>query len=315
MPEPAPSKLRNEPIGWVLVAFAAMLWGSDVLLRPKALASGMSSVSVVMFEHLALTVLFAPILFRTRAEWLKLDRKQIIGLIIISWGGSGLATVLLTQAYSMGDPVTAALLQKLQPLFAISLAGPILRERLKGIFFACLFSAMIGAYLMSFGLTWLSDPVSRNAVVPAALAIGAAAAWGACTVVGRWSLASIDPYTVAGLRFVIALPLLVVWNLALPGGFATKFTMTSAAFLPLLAIVLIPDALGMALYYVGLRRTTASLATLAELAYPATAVLLAYPLARAFTPWKWFGVILLILSLYVVRLGNLVRDPVTPDLA
>ena len=55
-----------------------------------------------------------------------------------------------------------------------------------------------------------------------------------------------------------------------------------------------------------------SVATLAELAYPATAVVLAYPTTQAFTPWKWFGLALLILSLYAIRLNNFVSTPVRP---
>ena len=303
-------KLRNEPIGWVLVAFAAMLWGSDLLLRPKVLATGMGSVSIVLFEHLALVVLFLPFLIRSRRSWTKLTLREFSGLLFIAWGGSGLATVLLTQAYAAGEPVTATLLQKLQPAFAISLAAPILKERPKTMFFVCFAVSMIGAYLMSFGLTWITDPVTSRALAAAGLAVGAAALWGASTVIGRWSLTRLDPFTVAGLRFSLALPMLLVWNLMRSGTSAEKFSVTQAAALPLLAIVLLPDAIGMALYYVGLKRTTASLATLAELAYPATAILLAYPTTHDFTVWKWVGVVLLVLSLYVIRLGNFVRAPI-----
>jgi len=303
-------KLRNEPIGWVLVAFAAMLWGSDLLLRPKVLATGMGSVSIVLFEHLALVVLFLPSLIRSRRSWTKLTLREFSGLLFIAWGGSGLATVLLTQAYAAGEPVTATLLQKLQPAFAISLAAPILKERPKTMFFVCFAVSMIGAYLMSFGLTWITDPVTSRALAAAGLAVGAAALWGASTVIGRWSLTRLDPFTVAGLRFSLALPMLLVWNLMRSGTSAEKFSVTQAAALPLLAIVLLPDAIGMALYYVGLKRTTASLATLAELAYPATAILLAYPTTHDFTVWKWVGVVLLVLSLYVIRLGNFVRAPI-----
>ncbi len=301
--------LKNEPIGWVLVGIASMLWGTDLLLRPKVLSSGLNSVALVMYEHLALTALFAPALFRTWRTWTKLNLTEIVGLIFIAWGGSGLATVLLTQAYAVGEPVTATLLQKLQPIFAISLAGPILKEKPRRLFYVFLVIAMISAYLMSFGFSSITDPISKNEVFAAELAVGAAALWGACTVIGRWSLRRLEPFTIAGLRFTLALPMLIAWNLFSHGSKEANFAMPSAAWLPLAAIVLFPDALGMGLYYIGLRRTTASLATLAELAYPATAVILAYPTTRTYSPAKWLGLVLLIASLYVVRSRNFVKAP------
>ena len=303
------NKLRNETFGWAFVAVAAMMWGSDLLLRPKVLSTGMGSVAIVMFEHIALAVIFAPTLIKSWRTWTKMSGREFACLLFIAWGGSGLATVLLTQAYSVGEPITATLLQKLQPAFAISLAAPILRERPKWMFFAFFGFGLIGAYLMSFGLTWMTEPMSSKALVAAGLAVGAAAIWGSCTVVGRWSLHRLDPFTVAGLRFTLALPMLLVWNLMRPGTTEAKFAVTSAAFLPLLAIVILPDALGMALYYFGLRKTTASLASLAELAYPATAILLAYPTTRDFTIWKWIGIAILVGSLHMIRRGNFVQAP------
>ena len=308
-PQEPTDPLRNEPIGWVLVGIASMLWGTDLLLRPTVLATGLSPVALVMYEHLALTAVFAPALLKTWRTWSKLNITEIAGLLFIAWGGSCLATVLLTQAYVVGEPVTATLLQKLQPMFAISLAGPILKERPRRLFYVFLILAMISAYLMSFGLTSITDPLSKGALASAELAVGAAALWGACTVIGRWSLRRLEPFTIAGLRFTLALPILVVWNLLSHGAKGANFAMPPTAWLPLAGIVLLPDALGMALYYIGLRRTTASLATLAELAYPATAVILAYPTTRTFTPWKWLGLGLLIASLYVIRLGNFIKAP------
>jgi drug/metabolite transporter (DMT)-like permease len=298
--------LRNDRLGWIIVAAAAMCWGSDVLLRPKALAAGLDSVAVVFFEHAALTVLFLPALIIFRSMVGKIRAKEFAALLFISWAGSTLATVLLTQAYVQGDPLTATLLQKLQPIFAIVLAGPVLKERQKGAYWVWFLVALAGAYMLSFGLTWIGDPLNHKGFVAAFYAIGAAALWGACTVVGRWSLAHLHPVSVAGLRFTFALPLLFVWALigghlsALPSG------AVSAALLPLGLMVLLPDALGMALYYVGLAKTTASVATLAELAYPATAILVSLNSVAKFTSMQWVGLVLLLGSLYWIQKTNLV---------
>jgi len=59
-----------------LIALAAMLWGSDLLLRPAALSTGWSPARVVLGEHLALCVLFAPILWRERRLLAGLRRRD-----------------------------------------------------------------------------------------------------------------------------------------------------------------------------------------------------------------------------------------------
>lgn len=304
-----PRPLRNDFGGWCIVAFASMLWATDVFLRPKVLAAGLDAVAVVFLEHLALTVLFLPIVIRSRQTLFNLRARELGALLFISWAGSTLATVLITQAYVEGDPLTATLLQKLQPAFAVVLAGPILRERRLPMFWVWLGVALVGAYLISFGFSWIGDPLNHKGLVAAECAIGAAALWGSCTVVGRWSLGQLKPLPIAGLRFSLALPVLIVWVWAGHHLHAMTPAAVSSAALPLALIVLLPDALAMGLYYIGLERTSASLATLAELAYPATAILASFQWATKLTMEKWFGVALLVLSMFFIRRDHLVFAP------
>ena len=73
----------------------------------------------------------------------------------------------------------------------------------------------------------------------------------------------------------------------------------SYAGLFLLAIVLLPDLAGMGLYYLGLRGTSASVATLVELCYPLTSLLLG--LFVQHTPvllGQWLGLGLLLTAVY-----------------
>src|SRR5439155_20806961 len=104
-------------------------------------------------------------------------------------------------------------------------------------------------------------------------AIAAAALWGGATVFGRYALATVRFTTLTALRFTTALPALVILLLVLGGPAA--FASYRWSDVPLyLAIALIPGLFPMLLYYRGLASTPASLATLAELAFPITAVLL-----------------------------------------
>ena len=68
-------------------------------------------------------------------------------------------------------------------------------------------------------------------------------------------------------------------------------------------IVLLPDLAGMVLYYFGLRGTTASVATLAELCYPLTSLAIGvFVLHTPMLPGQWLGLGLLLLA--VLGLGQ-----------
>jgi drug/metabolite transporter (DMT)-like permease len=181
----------------------------------------------------------------------------------IAWGGSALGTVLFTEAIRRGNPTTAVLLQKTQPLFTVLGARAMLGEALGIRYWACLGVAMAAGYLVSFGWA-MARPQGAAA---AGLALGAAALWGSCTVLGRRVLGSVSFHTLVALRIVSATPVLTLlaWG-PVPVGWREAGLLGTMALVPGLAALLV--------YYHGLRHTRASLAALGELSFPATAVLL-----------------------------------------
>lgn len=292
--------MKRTGLNWgvLLVALGASMWGTDALFRTD-LTKIMSSAAIVLAEHLVLALYAIPAVALSLPVLRRLRPLQWGALLLIAWGASGLATVLFTEGFKQGDPTTVVLLQKTQPLFAIVLARLALGERLTAIYWPFFGLAMVGAYLVAFGAldrAQLLDPFGKlpqASVTAALLALGAAAIWGAGTVLGRFMLADVPFHVLTGLRFLLALPFLVL--LTLPdnglGQVATGF-----AQLPghLVLVALIPGLLGMLLYYRGLLRTPASVATLAELAFPFTAVLVGWLfLNRAPSPTQLAGFALL----------------------
>jgi drug/metabolite transporter, DME family len=250
--------------GALVVAAGAALWGTDALFR-RGLALDLASVEVVFWEHLlpgAVTIaLVAPSSWRLRA----LDRRDWVAVGVIGGGSSVAATVLFTEAFKHGDPTTPLLLQKLQPVIAAGAAYLLLRERLRPRYFAFLACALAGSYLVAF-----ADPaqVTLERLLPAALGAGAATLWALGTVLGKRAGAKVPPAQLAGLRFLLGLPVAAVLLLALGDG--VQATAGDAPAILLLA--LIPGLVALLFYYRGLRRTTASAAAVAELAFPLTAL-------------------------------------------
>jgi drug/metabolite transporter (DMT)-like permease len=260
--------------GVVLVALGASLWAVDAPIR-KPLTNELPATAIVLCEHLFLALYALPVVWMARRVFAQLSRRGWLALLAIGWGGSGLATVLFTEAFKIGNPTTVILLQKLQPLITVALAGLLLRERLPRLYWPCFAVAFVGAYLVSFGTFEPFWQLPRDRLLTAALAIGAAALWGAATVFGRYllTIADLDFPTLTAGRFLSALPFLAV--LAVLDGAFVPAIRTGLGHEPLrlFFLALVPGLAGMLIYYAGLSRTRASYATLAELAYPAAAVI------------------------------------------
>ncbi len=304
----AEAKERQNGQGWPLISLAAMLWATDLALRPQAQKAGLSAIQIVFFEHLALAVIFVPSIFKSKDQWKKMSAKVWASLFFIAIFGSALGTILLTEAYRLGSPLLTALLQKTQPVFAIVFAGILLKERRRVLFWPLFAGALAATYLLAFGVTMPNVAVQSSQALPVGLALGASAIWGTCTVVGRIATKALPPNVVAGWRFMLALPFLMASAIIFqPQGAAT--TPSWSALVPLVLIVLVPDALGMTLYYRGLTRTPASLATLAELAFPATALFIGlFAGHESLNTWQWLGLGCLLLCLHAIQRTKSVED-------
>ncbi|SHE52089.1 DMT family transporter [Streptoalloteichus hindustanus] len=270
-----------------LVACSAALWGTDGLLR-KPLADALPAATVVFWEHVIVLVLLLPWLPAALRALRRCSPREWLAVVAIGAGSSAAATAMFTAAFRVGDAVTPLVLQKLQPVFAVLAAYVLLRERVRAGYFVFAVPALVGAWLLTF-----PDPldVRVTAARAALLAVGAAALWAGGTVLGRYVSRSLAPREVTVLRFAAGLPAaaVVVWLQGAP----VAVGWGNATGLVLLAVV--PGLLALSLYYLGLRSTPASRATLAELAFPATAAVIGVGvLGHHLTVTQWLGFALVV---------------------
>ncbi|MHA0858486.1 DMT family transporter [Paenibacillus sp. CMAA1364] len=288
--------------GFWLVVLGAALWGVDPLFR-IILLDTLTSIQIVLLEHIIIVLFVAPVLWRNRDELYGLKLRHVAALLFISWGGSAIATILFTIGLSSGNINVVLLLQKLQPLFAIILARIILKERLPRQFSILFTLALIGTYLLTFGFTIPLGKWSDFVQVGSLLSLGAAALWGGSTVMGRLMVGQMKYETVTSLRFMLALPLLllITWG---EGGVWSLPIGTSAMVLVslnLLGQALLPGLLSLLVYYKGLTTTKASVATLAELSFPMVGVLINWIVFQeVITQPQLIGFILIWVALFVI---------------
>lgn len=253
-----------------LVAIAAGLWGTDALFR-RGLALELAPTAVVFFEHLLLVAATLPWLRRIR--WRELEPRHLVALVIIGGGSSAIATTLFTAAFRYGDPNAPLLLQKLQPLIAVLAAQILLGERQDRRFWGLLIAGVAGAYLIAF-----SDPaaVTVESLLAAGLAVGAAALWAMGTVLGRLVTPVLAFRQLTAARFAFGLPAAAVLMVVVPTGGSPLLPAAPSGWLALVGLALVPGLAALLLYYRGLADTPASAATVAELGFPATALVVNY---------------------------------------
>ncbi|GAC1509864.1 MAG: hypothetical protein NVS1B3_12190 [Candidatus Dormibacteraceae bacterium] len=261
----------------ILVAVAASMWATDAYFRP-GLTKQLSAGQIVLVEDLLISVCMVPILLINARSLRQLTARRWLALTAIAVGPQAVATVLFTKAigYAFVNPAgpqfdvlhEVYLLYLLQPVFGLAFARIFLGERRRRAFWPFAATALIGVYLIVFAdnpaAPW---QIRHPEMVAGLLVLGAVIMWAAGTVLGRYALQDVSFPVTTGMRFVLALPVLLVIVLLDKGGAALSGY--SADQIPaFLGIAIVPGLLAMLLYYLALTHTPASLATIAELGYP-----------------------------------------------
>ena len=255
------------------VIFAALLWSVDALLRQSLYA--LSALLIVTIEHGVGTLIFIPFL---KKYWNDIKGLLQSGWISILWislfGGMG-GTYFYTRALSyVGyiDLSIVVLLQKLQPVFAMSLAAIILKEKLSKKYILLAFLAIIGGYLVTFGKNSLPN-WDDNTLIAALLALLAAFCWGSSTAIAKKALVSLHYSAVTGLRLavttLISLIIIIIFNFEI-----LNVDISLNQWSMIIIIVLSSGTFALFIYYYGLNKLPASHTTLFELFWPLSAVII-----------------------------------------
>ncbi|WP_338176379.1 EamA family transporter [Candidatus Dormiibacter inghamiae] len=260
----------------ILVAVAAAMWATDAYFRP-GLTKQLSSGQIVLVEDLLISICLLPVVVMSAASLRRLSGRRWLALAVIAVGPQAIATILFTKAigYSFRSfPPNfdvlheVYLLYLLQPIFGLSFARILLGERRKSFFWPLAATALVGVYLIVFADSPAAPwQIRHPELLAGILVLGAVILWAGGTVLGRYTLEDVSFPVTTSLRFILALPVLLVIVLIDKGG--TPLSGYAASqFGSFLGIVLVPGLLAMLLYYLALSRTPASLATIAELGYP-----------------------------------------------
>lgn len=258
--------------GPVLIVIAALLWAIDGLLRRNLYS--LPPLTIVTLEHALGTLLLLPTLWFskdrikqiTRQEWSILSFTALLSGLI----GTVLFTAALLQVHYLPMSIVF-LLQKLQPVFVFAAAVLVLKERIKTSQLIWSFTALIAGFFMTFPTGTIT--FAGNTSIAALMALGAAAAWGTSTVFSRWLLLRLPANTTTALRFIITTIIGGAALMLFPSQQAVG-QVTQRQLLDLCIIAISTGMVALVIYYQGLKRTNASIATVLELFFPTVAVII-----------------------------------------
>ncbi len=286
--------------GPVLIIIAALLWALDGVIR-RSLYS-MAPLHIIFWEHLVGALILLPIGF---AFWdqTRLSKKEWGMIIFVSFLSGLVGTLLFTTALLKTQYISFSvvfLLQKLQPLFAISTAVIFLKEKINKRYLGWAVLAVGAAFFVTFPNGMINFSTGAGTLLAALLALGAAAAWGSSTTFSKIALSGQNSTLVTALRFWITTVMAFI-AIMIFGPVSTFDLPTTSQAARFILIALSTGMVALLIYYRGLKTTPVRVSTLLELTFPFIAILIDVVMYHTvLLPTQYLAAAVLLFAMYKI---------------
>jgi drug/metabolite transporter (DMT)-like permease len=263
--------------GAMSICVAAILWGLDgVVLTPRLYSL---DIGLVVFIFHALPFLLMNLfMFKEYRHIKTFTAGDVLMFFLLSLLGGAVGTLAIVKALFLVNfkaLTIVVLLQKLQPVFAITLAALLLGEKLKRNFLLWSALAITAGYFLTFGFNLPDFGANNNTALAAGFSLLAAFAFGSSTVFSKKVLQKFSFFTATFYRY--GFTTLIMLLFVLSTGMLKSIPQITGFQWTIFAIIGITTGSGaIFLYYFGLTRIRAMLATICELCFPVSAILFDY---------------------------------------
>lgn len=290
--------------GTIAISFSAILWGFDgVVLTPSLFNLEVSYVVLVL--HLLPFLVMNIFLFKQYKQLKVFVRQDYITMALVALFGGSIGTMAIVKALFLVDfqqLSVVVLLQKLQPIFAIILAWILLKEKIRKQFALWASIAVISSYFLTFGFNLPNFSGNSNTTYAAMYAILAAFSFGSSTVFSKKILMNHNFVTATFFRYMFTSIFMLIYVIII--GSYTEFFKTTQINLTYFAIIGLTTGSGaIFVYYYGLRRVRAIVATMSELLFPISAIIFDYLINDSIlTPVQFISAAVMVFAL--IRLNT-----------
>jgi drug/metabolite transporter (DMT)-like permease len=291
-------------VGSMAICVAAILWGLDgIVLTPRLYVL---NIGLVVFIFHALPFLLMNVfMYREYRHIRSFSFNDLLMFFLLSFFGGAIGTLAIVKALFLVNfkaLTIVVLLQKLQPVFAFTLAYLLLGEKLKRNFLLWSALAITAGYFLTFGFSLPDMNTGSNTALAAAFSLLAAFAFGSSTVFSKKVLTRYSFFTATFYRYGFTSIIMLVFVVA--SGMLRHIPEISGTQWTIFAIIGITTGSGaIFLYYFGLTRVRAMLATICELCFPVSAILFDYLVNhRVLSPLQWVSAAILIFAILKLSL-------------
>lgn len=288
--------------GPFLIIVAASLWALDGIIR-RSLFS-LPPITIVFYEHLFGAVILLPYLIKSFGKE-GLTKKEFFLMLFIAMFSGVFGTLWFTVALLKTSFISFSvvyLIQKLQPIFAISTAAVVLKEKVTKSYIKWAMVALVTAYFVTFKNGYINFATGQGTIVAALYALGAAFAWGSSTAFSKLALQKKSGTYVTAIRFFLTAVLAFGMVFAFGQG-KSLTTPTISQYARFLLIAVSTGMVSIVIYYHGLKKVQANVSTLLELVYPLLAVFIDATLYKNFlAPSQYLAGIVLLFAIYKISL-------------
>ena len=286
------------------ICVAATLWGLDgVVLTPRLYTL---DIGLVVFIFHALPFLIMNIfMFREYRHLKNFTKEDVLIFFLLSLLGGAVGTLAIVKALFLVNfkaLTIVVLLQKLQPVFAITLAALLLGEKLKRNFILWSALAITAGYFLTFGLRIPDFETHSQTALAAGFSLLAAFAFGSSTVLSKKVLRKFSFFTATFYRYAFTSVIMLLFVLS-TGVFKHIPEITGIQWTIFTVIGITTGSGAIFLYYFGLTRIRAMLATICELCFPVSAIFFDYFINhRVLSPVQWVSAAVLIFAILKLSL-------------
>ncbi|MDD4989150.1 MAG: DMT family transporter [Candidatus Pacebacteria bacterium] len=286
--------------GSLLVVCAALLWAFDGIIRRSLFT--LPPITIIFYEHLFGAIIILPFVWKSLATE-RLVIKDWLLIILISLLSGLFGTLWFTTALLKSGFISFGvvfLLQKLQPIFAISSARIFLKEKLTKKYIIWAVLALASAYFVTFPSGKVNFVAGSGTVIAALYALGAAFAWGSSTTFSKMALLK-KPHTyITAVRFFITTVLAFCFMIAIHQA-PSLYSPSLSQFARFALIAVSTGMVALLIYYKGLQKIPVQVSTILELTFPFVAILIDAVLYHSFlSASQWIAAIVLIASMYKI---------------
>lgn len=295
----------SEPIkGTIAIGLSAIMWGFDgVVLTPRLY--NLDVGYVVFMLHMIPFLLMNLFLFRQYSNLKYFTKQDYITFSLVALFGGAIGTIAIVKALFLvqfQQLSVVVLLQKLQPIFAITLAAILLKEKIKKNFVIWATLAVVASYFLTFGLHLPNIHTEKNIIEASLLAVLAAFSFGSSTVLSKSLLKHHNFVTATFFRYgftsFFMLAYVVVFS-----KFGQLEVTTNYNWLIMIIIGLTTGSGAIFVYYFGLKRVRAMVATISELLFPVSAIFFDYVVNGSYlSPVQYIAAAIMVFALIKLSL-------------